>query len=243
MIPIPGAPFVLICTMARLARTVVAGLPDHVTQRGNRRESIFFEDGDQGIYRDLLTEQTRKAGVAVWAYCFMPNHVHLVLTPKRADGLGLAVGEAHRRYTNFINARGRWTGHLFQSRFASVAMDELHLLAAVSYVSLNPVRAGLVLHAADWAWSSVRAHLAGQDDCLVTVRPVLDRVRCFADLLLEDRQEAFAALRRSEGTGRPVGTAEFVTGLERLLGRTIARRAPGPRPAASVSANQLKLLQ
>ena len=122
-------------------------------------------------------------------------------------------------------------------------MDELHLPAAVSYVSLNPMRAGLVGHAPDWAWSSVRAHLAGKDDGLVTVRPVLDRVSCFADLLLEDREEAFAALRRSEGTGRPVGTAEFVTGLERLPGRPIARRAPGPRPAASVSAKQLKLLQ
>ena len=112
--------------MARLARTVVAGLPHHVTRRGNRREAIFFEDGDQEVYRDLLAEQTRKAGVEVWAYCLMPNHVHLILNPMRADGLGLAVGEAHRRYTNFINARGRWTGHLFQSRFASVAMDELH---------------------------------------------------------------------------------------------------------------------
>ena len=195
------------------------------------------------VYRDLLAEQTRKAGVEVWAYCLMPDHVHLILTPTRADGLGLAVGEAHRRYTNFINARGRWTGHLFQSRFASVAMDELHLLAAVSYVSLNPVRAGLVGYAADWAWPSVRAHLAGKDDGLMTVRPVLDRVSCFADLLLEDRDEAIAALRRAESTGRPVGTAEFVTGLERVLGRRIARRAPGPAPAASISAKQLKLLQ
>jgi len=93
-------------------------------------------------------------------------------------------------------------------------MDELHLLAAVSYVSLNPVRAGLVGYAADWAWSSVRAHLAGKDNGLVTVRPVLDRVSCFSDLLLEDRDEAFAALRRAESTGRPVGTAEFVTGLD-----------------------------
>jgi putative transposase len=98
-------------------------------------------------------------------------------------------------------------------------------------------------YAADWAWSSVRAHLAGKDDGLVTVRPVLDRVCCFADLLLEDRDEAFAALRRAESTGRPVGTAEFVTGLERVLGRRIARRAPGPTPAASVNAKQLKLLQ
>jgi putative transposase len=92
-------------------------------------------------------------------------------------------------------------------------------------------------------WGCVRAHLAGKDDGLVTVRPVLDRVSCFADLLLEDRDEAFAALRRAEGTGRPVGTAEFVTGLERVLGRRIARRAPGPTPAASVSAKQLNLLQ
>jgi putative transposase len=131
----------------------------------------------------------------------MPNHVHLILTPAREDGLGLAVGEAHRRYTNSINARARWTGHLFQSRFASVVMHEIPLLAAVSYVSLNPVRADLAGHAADWAWSSVRAHLTGKDDGLVTVRPVLDRVSCFADLLLENNDEAFAALRRAKAPG------------------------------------------
>jgi len=74
--------------MTRLARMVVAGLPHHVTQRGNRREAIFFEDGDHEIYRDLLAEQTRKAGVEVWAY---------ILTPKRADAVGRAVGETHQR--------------------------------------------------------------------------------------------------------------------------------------------------
>jgi putative transposase len=97
--------------MTRLARIVVPGLPHHVTQRGNRREPIFFEDGDHANYRDLLAEQARKAGVEVWAYCLMPNHVHLILTPSTEVGLGRAVGEAHRRYTNFINGRGRWTGH------------------------------------------------------------------------------------------------------------------------------------
>ena len=89
--------------MTRLARMVVSGLPHHVTQRGNRRESIFFEDGDQEIYRDLLWEQARKADVEVWAYCLMPNHVHLMLNPRQADGLGRAVGEARRRYSNFID--------------------------------------------------------------------------------------------------------------------------------------------
>jgi putative transposase len=74
--------------MTRLARMVVSGLPHHVTQRGNRREPIFFEDGDQEIYRDLLGEQARKADVEVWAYCPMPNHAHLILNPQQADGSG-----------------------------------------------------------------------------------------------------------------------------------------------------------
>jgi len=130
--------------MARLARIVIPGLPHHVTQRGNRREAIFFQDGDHEIYLDLLAGQTLKTDVAVWEYCLMPNHVHPILKPVRADDPGRAVGEAHRRYTNFINARGRWTGHLFQSRFASVVLDDLHLIRAVLYVSLNPVRARLV---------------------------------------------------------------------------------------------------
>jgi len=220
--------------MARLARIVVPNLPHHVTQRGNRREPIFFEDGDQEIYRDLLAEQAGKCGVEVWAYCLMPNHVHLIVVPHAAASLGRAIGETHRRYTHFINARGRWSGHLFQSRFASVAMDESHLIAAARYVSLNPVRARLAARAEDWRWSSVRAHLAGRDDELVIVKPLLDRVRDFGALLQcgQGDDARFAALRDSEGNGRPLGNAEFIAGLERVLGRKIARRAPGRKPTA-----------
>ena len=127
--------------MARLVRIVVPDCPHHVTARGNRREPIFFEDGDQEIYRDLLSEQMSKASVKVWAYCLMPNHVHLILYPSTEDGLAQALGAAHRRWANFVNARSRWRGHLFDGRFASVVMDESHLLAAVRYVALNPVRA------------------------------------------------------------------------------------------------------
>jgi putative transposase len=191
--------------MSRLARIVVPGAPHHVTQRGNRREPIFFADGDQEVYRDILAEQLGRRRVEAWAYCLMPNHVHLILAPSDEAGLGLAIGEAHRRYTNFINARGRWTGHLFQGRFGSVAMDEGHLMAAVRYVSLNPVRARLAARAEDWPWSSVRAHLAGVDDGLVSVRPVLERTGRFADLLGTDPDDAaFMALRASEGSGRPL---------------------------------------
>ena len=214
-----------------MARIVVPECPHHVTARGNRREPIFFEDGDQDIYCDLLAGQMRKAGVEVWAYCLMPNHVHLILCPRDETGLALALGAAHRRWANFVNARGRWRGHLFDGRFASVAMDEEHLISAVRYVALNPVRARLAARAQDWPWSSTRAHLAAADDGLVSVRPVLDRVTDFAELVANDKDSAsFAALRAAEQTGRPLGSADFIRGLERLLGRPVARRAPGRKP-------------
>ena len=120
--------------MARIARVVVPGLPHHVTQRGNRREPVFFEADDYRLYRRLVAAAARRAGAAVWAYCLMPNHVHLIVTPADADGLRATFAEAHRRYTGAINARFRWTGHLFQGRFGAVVMDEPHVLAAAHYI-------------------------------------------------------------------------------------------------------------
>ncbi|HEY1613386.1 MAG TPA: hypothetical protein VGF97_06825 [Rhizomicrobium sp.] len=160
------------------------------------------------------------------------------VVPREEEGFARAIGEAHRRYTNFINARGRWTGHLFQNRFASVPMDDPHFATAIRYVSLNPVRARLVARAEEWPWSGVRAHLAGKDDGLVSVRPVLERVAGFARLLAPDAadEERFATVRRAELTGRPLATARFVADLERLLGRPVARRAPGRKPALPDSA-------
>ena len=119
--------------MSRLGRIVIAGLPHHVTRQGNRRQRVFFADGDYALYRDLLAERYRKAGVAVWAYCLMPNHVHLSMVPQSADGLARAVGETHRQYTAFVNARARWTGPLLQGRLASAALDEEHLIATARY--------------------------------------------------------------------------------------------------------------
>ena len=228
--------------MSRLPRICVSGVPHHVTARGNRREPIFFEDGDQDIYCDMLAEQTRKAHVEVWAYCLMPNHVHLVLCPHDTKGLSHALGAAHKRWANFVNSRGRWRGHLFDGRFGSVAMDEGHLISAVRYVALNPVRARLVARAQDWKWSSVHAHLAGKDDGLAIVAPVLDRVKDFAALIADHANDSgFAALRAAEQTGRPLGTTDFIAGLERILKRRIARRAPGRKPGQQLD-SQPKLL-
>ena len=218
--------------MARIARFVVPGLPHHITQRGNRREHVFFGDDDYALYRDLLATQCRKHGVAVWAYCLMPNHVHLVLVPDREQALGRALGETHRRFSSTINARLRVTGHLFQARFGSVAMDEEHLMAAARYLAMNPVRARLVERAEDWPWSSVRAHLAGRDDGLVTVAPLLVRsAGRFADLIeTEASAEALSALRAAETIGRPLGSAAFLSRLAAATGRDPRPKRRGPKP-------------
>lgn len=221
--------------MARLARLVVPGLPHHVTQRGNRREQVFFGDGDYRLYLDLVGAAARKSGTAVWAYCLMPNHVHFIMAPSHADGLRATFAEAHRRYTGAVNARLRQTGHLWQGRFGSTVMDERHLLAAARYVARNPVRAELAARADGWPWSSVHAHLAGRDDGLVTVRPLLDRVGDFAAFLDETGDEdAVAALRKSYATGRPVGSEAWLAGLEAATARPLAPRKRGPKPKVDV---------
>ena len=216
--------------MARLPRLVIPGLPHHVTQRGNRRGQTFFEDGDYALYRDLLSEAAAKAGAQIWCYCLMPNHVHIIVVPADEDSLRRTFADAHRRYTGYVNARMRVSGHLWQGRFGSVVMDETHLAHAVRYVSLNPVRAGLVKTASGWPWSSVAAHLSGADNELVTVRPVLERYGSFAAFLDQETDVgAVMRLRRSETTGRPVGSEAWIEKLEKQTARRLKPQKRGPK--------------
>ena len=216
--------------MARMGRVVAAGLPHHVTQRGNRRMQTFFVEEDYGRYGALMAQWCGRFDVAVWAYCVMPNHVHLVLVPESPEGLHRAVSEAHRRYTRHVNFREGWRGHLWQGRFASFVMDDRHLLAAMRYVELNPVRAGLVDRPEAYPWSSACAHLSGRDDKLVQVEPMLGMVGDWASYLALDVDEAeLAALRRHERTGRPLGEPSFIENLENHLGRFLRKRKPGPK--------------
>jgi putative transposase len=218
--------------MARLSRIVVPDTPHHVTQRGNRHQALFTEPGDYALYRDLLAERCAKNGITCWAYCLTPNQVHLILNPGASTGLSRSVGEAHRRYTAYVNARARLTGHLFQGRFGCVAMDEAHCLNAVRYLAFNPVRAGLCDKPEDWPWSSVEAHLADRDDALVRVRPVLRIAPKFADLLdlSHDELAALDAFETLAVNDRPLGSAAFIAEAERKLGRSLTRGRPGPKP-------------
>lgn len=141
-----------------------------------------------------------------------------------------------------IHARLKLTGHLWQGRFSSTAMDERHLLAAARYVPMNPVRAGLVARAADWPWSSAPAHLTGRDDGITSTAPLLSRIADFAAFLADAEDEAAVrAIRRSRTTGRPAGDEAWVRSLETVLGRPLAagRRGPKPKPRSAADQGEL----
>jgi len=220
--------------MARLARVVAAGAPHLVTQRGNRGQKVFFSDSDYGLYLELLAEGAAGARTAVWAYALLPDRVHLLLVPSDEDGLRAALGESHRRYTRAINDRKNWRGFLWQGRFASFPMDEGHVLACTKFIEWSPVLRKVAKRPRDYRWSSARAHLAGRDDEVVRVKPLLDRVDDWRSFLgkplTEDEREL---IRAHESTGRPLGSSVFVGRLEKRLGRTLARQKPGPKPRKS----------
>ena len=216
--------------MARIARVIAAGITHHITQRGNRRMQTFFGDADYRAYIALLAEWCRKCRIEVWAYCLMPNHVHLIAVPESEDALRLGVGEAHRRYSRMINFRENWRGHLWQGRFASFPMDETYLLAAARYVEMNPVVAGLADDAAAWPWSSARAHLSATDDELVIAAPLLEMAGDWRLLLAGSaNEEQINDIRKHERTGRPLGSEEFIERLETTLDRSLKRGKPGPK--------------
>ena len=216
--------------MPRIARIVVPGEPHHIIQRGNRRLPTFFKDDDYIHYLESMRFWCDKHEVEIWAYCLMTNHVHLIATPKTEQGLSLAIGEAHKRYTCRINKREKWTGHLWQGRFSSFAMDEKYLIAAARYVERNPVRAGMVPKAADYRWSSARAHLTGKDDVLVKTAPLLSLVDDWEGFLAEDTSDRDRDLLRGHGrTGRPLGGNPFFDKLQSILGKDVRPKKPGPR--------------
>ena len=216
--------------MARYARVVLPGHPHHVIQRGNRRQRTFFCADDYRAYLILLAEYCKKWGVAIWAYCLMPNHVHLIAVPGSREGFARAIADVHCRYTRRINFRYRWRGHLWQSRFGSYPMDERHLLAAVRYVELNPSKARLCNDPQEYPWSSARVRLLGISDGLTEIEPLSSRIGDWKAYLAQGICKEDSALIEQHGqSGRPLGDPEFIMQVESLTGRMLRRRKPGPK--------------
>ncbi|MCK4623817.1 MAG: transposase, partial [Phycisphaerae bacterium] len=192
--------------MARLARIVVPDIPHHLTQRGNRREDIFFNEADRQKYLLLLKDQCELYRLEVWAYCLMTNHVHLVVVPKTADALGQAMRRMNSQYAAYVNQRQGLCGHLWQGRFFSCPLDERHFWSAVRYVERNPVRAGLVERAEEYPWSSAAAHCGMRKDSLVSGDlEKSDHVGDWQGWLLDEEEADVERLRRHTKTGRPCG--------------------------------------
>ncbi len=220
--------------MPRVARAVVDGIPYHVTQRGNRGQDVFFADDDRRAYMSYLRDYSERYALDVLAYCLMTNHVHLVVLPREPDSLALTLRSAHMRYSQMINARFGWTGHLWQGRYFSVALDEPHLWAAVRYVERNPVRARVVREARDYKWSSAGFHLGLRTDRLV--RSSTEWGSSVEDwssaLAAEQDQETIDLLRSRTQSGFPCGDEAFVRAISDRIGRPLLLRGRGrPRRA------------
>jgi putative transposase len=214
----------------RTARIIAPGHPHHVTQRGLKKAQVFFSDEDYREYLSILREETRRNGVSVWAYCLMPNHVHLVLTPSTDAGLGRAVGETARRYARASNGRRDHDGHVWHTRYYSVTMDEPHLVEAVRYVLLNPVRANLRKSAELWPWSSYAAHAAGTGD-VIDAAPIASRIGSVEDFVAVGMaRDAADKIRAGTLNGRPLGDERFLRTIAAKLGRTVSAKPRGRPP-------------
>jgi len=145
--------------MPRISRAIAIGYPHHITQRGNYRQTVFAEEGDYVRYVELLAGFAPRYGLEIWAYCLMPNHVHFIGVPCRQESLARTFNTVHMLYAQYFNRKQNTTGHLWQGRFFSCVLDERHLYAAVRYVEMNPVRAGIAQAPQDYPWCSAKSHM------------------------------------------------------------------------------------
>jgi len=208
--------------MPRLARTVFAGIPHHITQRGNRREDVFFVDEDYQIYLEWLNHYCQKYQLEILAYCLMTNHVHLVAVPRNEDSLHLALKPLHMRYAQRINRANKWNGHFWQGRYFSSPLDERYMWAAIRYVELNPVRARMVRKAEHYRWSSAASHCGLYDDSVLsnTIKwtSLVRQIDNWSAWLAEgDDPAVLTKVRRNTDKGLPCGSDRFITNLEKWL--------------------------
>ena len=195
---------------------------------------MFFVDDDRRFYLELLARQAQRFGLDVLVgYCLMSNHVHLIAVPEREESLAKAIGRTHFLYTQYLHRLHGRSGHLWQNRFYSCALDEAHCWAALCYTERNPVRARMVRKAWRYRWSSAAAHCGpGKANGLLDLglwRGAWTAEGWREKLSRPEDEEAAAGVRASTHTGRPLGSDAFLSKVESLVGQRI-RPLPIGRP-------------
>jgi putative transposase len=229
--------------MPRPPRLNVPGIPQHIVQRGNNRQTSFCRDSDYQLYLRLLDAACRRHQCALHAYVLMTNHVHLLLTPEIGSGVSLVVRDVGRDYVRIFNKSHQRTGTLWEGRFKSSLVDaDSYCLACYRYIELNPVRAGLVLHPAQYRWSSYRSNADGESNCLLTEHPTWQalgstdnaRRQAYRNLFKETLdQKQLDALRYGVRKGLPTGHKRFKRQIENSLSIQLRDGRIG-RPARKV---------
>lgn len=235
--------------MARLPRLTLPGYPHHVIQRGNNRQPIFTSSADYQTLLDLLDENAKKFGVAIHAYVLMSNHFHLLVTPQTVEGLPQMMQAVGRRYVRYFNDRQKRSGTLWEGRYKSTLIQsERYLLACMSYIDLNPVRAGLVAQVRDYPWSSYGHYTGQRIDKLITPHPLFwelgntpfAREAAYAELVhsgISPGQQA--ALTDSALRGWALGEPDFVADLQKRTQRRVTKSSAGrPVSVRKQEANQ-----
>lgn len=218
--------------MSRLPRYFIPNTPFHVILRGNNRAPIFANDEDRQFFRDVLLAAVKRQGVSVHSYVFMTNHVHLLASPSHADSLPKALQSLGRRYVQYFNHRYQRTGTLWEGRYRATVVDaEPYMLECMRYIELNPVRAGMVKHPADFSWSSFRANALGVHDALVTRHELYlrmgrdsdERRLVYGDLFKSSAApETLSRIRDCTNKGWALGGEEFGSKVEALANRRVA---------------------
>jgi putative transposase len=214
--------------MPRQARSVFANIPHHITQRGNRRNDVFFCDEDKDYYLELLHEYSIKHKVGILAYCLMTNHIHLILLPTTDDGLQKMLKPLHMRYSQYINKQQNTTGILWQGRFFSSPLDEQYTYYAFAYVENNPVAANMVANAIDYKYSSSRHHAGIKADKLITEYDIGVKQNEYLEYLQSMvKQKYFDILKTNTRKGLPCGSDDFVNKLSDKVGRDLSFKEVG----------------
>ena len=229
--------------MPRLPRICLPGVPQHVIQRGNNRQICFGSDEDFAAYAYWLEEFSLKFNVAIHAWVFMTNHVHLLLTPSTLDGVSKMMQSLGRQYVRYFNSTYRRTGTLWEGRYKSCVVDaENYLLICQRYIELNPVRANMVVSPEEYKWSSFRANGLGKEVKLCTPHELYQRLgksvheRCqiYEKLFVGHiDDEMLGTIRKTLNNGMALGSDKFKLEVEKLSGRRVTELKRGPKPKAS----------